>query len=299
MNLRSAWCWAATLMLALAAAPARGAEPDYSEYQKLLDRFLHVVTRPGQPIQTRFDYVDLDGAPGAYGLMGRARRAMLAVPPDSMSARERTAWGINLYNLRVIELVEANLRDPRTKQVIPGVKMLSPTLPGFFEQDGLRVGDGNYTLDAFERVFLFHEFDSTGRPPKSPDVDPRVHFALVCAAVGCPSLMPRAYRADSLDQQLDFAVRNALADPRHLRWNPANNRVLTSELFRSYRRDFEPEGPIAFIKRYGPASIVQVIKEKNLQDLEQDIPWDWSLNRYVPASEEPAPEKPPARPQKR
>ncbi len=285
MSRRPTRCVAVALLGTVLAAPAGAVEPGVAGYQKLLDDYLHVISGPGEPIETRFDYLRLDGLPGYHERMGRIRRALLAVPPDSMSARERLAWAINLYNFRVIELVMRDLRDPRTKQLIPGVREIA-FFHGvdFFEQPGLQVGDSSYTLNAFERRFLFADFDRASPAPPPRELDPRVHFAIVCAAVGCPPLLPRAYRADSLDAQLDFAVRNALANPRHLRWMAAEGRLFTSQLFGWYRRDFEPEGPLAFILRYAPAAVARSLRERGVKDLDQEIPWDWSLNRYVPGA---------------
>lgn len=273
-------------LLACAPSPAHAATlPDYAGYQKLLDDYLHVVSNPGEPVETRFDYVGLDAQPGYPERMGRIRRAMMDVNVDSMSAKDRTAWAINAYNFRVLELVIRDLRDPRSHKVIPSIREIG-FFHGvdFFEQPGLRVRDSSYTLNGFERKYLFNGFTRAEGVKRPKDLDPRVHFAIVCASVGCPPLMPRAYRGDSLDLQLDAAVRNALASPRQLQWLASESRLLTSQIFRWYERDFEPEGPIAFIERYGPATIASALREKNVKELDQDLPWDWSLNRYIPGA---------------
>ena len=278
----------AVLLLVLAwAAPARAAtRPDYSGYQKLLDDYLHVVSKPGDAIETRFDYIALDAQPGYPERMGRIRRAMQDVDVDSLSAKERMAWAINVYNFRAIELVINDLRDPRSHKVIPSVREIGNFHAiGYFDQPGLRVRDSSYTLNTFERKYLFYGFSRAegAQPPK--ELDPRAHFAIVCASVGCPPLMPRAYRADSLDYQLAMSVRNALSSPRHLQWLPATKRLLTSQIFRWYQRDFEPDGPIAFIKSYAPPPILDAMIAADVKAIDQDIPWDWSLNRYVPGAQ--------------
>jgi hypothetical protein len=264
-----------------AARGAPAAEPDDGSYRKLLAEFVVTVSKPGEPLETRVDYVALASQKGSAERLSRVRRSLNFVPPGSMTAAERTAWAINLYNLRVIELVVHNLRDSLTGEIIPSVRRLGPGRTDFFAQPGLRVDGANYTLDAFERKFLFGDFDRSPRAPRPAGLDPRLHFALVCAAAGCPALMPRPYRADSLEAHLDFAVRNALASPRHLRWDAERGTLRASEIFAWYRRDFEPQGPFAFIKRYAPAAVVKQIESRGLKDVEHLIPWDWSLNRYV------------------
>src|SRR5262249_26640926 len=171
--------WLPPLLLLLAStAPARAATlPDYAGYQKLLDDYLHVVSKPGEAIETRFDYIALDAQPGYPERMGRVRHAMTDVDVDSLGVKDRLAWAINLYNLRAIELVINDLRDPRTHKVIPSVQELGNFHSfGYFDQPGLRVRDSSYTLNTFEQKYLFYGFTRAEgtKPPKN--LDPRVHF---------------------------------------------------------------------------------------------------------------------------
>jgi hypothetical protein len=105
----------------------------------------------------------------------------------------------------------------------------------------------------------------------SPRIDPRYHFVLVCAARGCPPLLPVPFGFG--DEMLDYAVRNALRSPRHFWWE--EGRAHVSQIFTWYAADFGwTEGGIrGFLKRYAPIP-------DNVTEFEivADIPWDWSLN---------------------
>jgi len=47
--------------------------------------------------------------------------------------------------------------------------------------------------------------------------DPRIHFAVNCASIGCPKLAPHAYVGGKVGEQLDAAARSTLSDPRYAR----------------------------------------------------------------------------------
>ena len=63
--------------------------------------------------------------------------------------------------------------------------------------------------------------------------EPRIHFALVCAALSCPPLREEAYRGDILDEQLDDQGRAFLNDPRENRLERERGRVHLSKIFDS------------------------------------------------------------------
>jgi hypothetical protein len=156
-----------------------------------------------------------------------------------------------------------------------------------------------YSLDAFERHFVFDGWDPKSGAPRPGTLDPRAHFALVCAARGCPPLRPRPYEdgdissnpprhagfCDILDQELDQAARDALASPRHLRWIANGNRLEASEIFDWYAADFGgPEGVMAFIRKYAPESVRREIERHDVNRVSAFIPWDWGLNRTSEAA---------------
>ena len=67
--------------------------------------------------------------------------------------------------------------------------------------------------------------------------DPRVHFAVNCASIGCPALRSEAYQAERLDSQLDEATRLFLADRNRNR--VVGQSLQVSSIFKWYREDFE------------------------------------------------------------
>ena len=92
--------------------------------------------------------------------------------------------------------------------------------------------------------------------------------------------MPRAYRPDSLNRQLDAACRASMALPRHLRWNDKITRLEMSAIFHWYVPDFGGrDGTLKFARKYVPAKLRTTIDANHLTSLGGMIPWDWNLNQ--------------------
>ncbi|HEY2954063.1 MAG TPA: DUF547 domain-containing protein [Candidatus Eisenbacteria bacterium] len=280
---------AAALALAPAAALAASADStaspaavDLSGYQQLLNDLLTVVSSPGAAVDTRFDYEKLYDIRGRFERLFRIHRQLLAVPPSRMDDRTRLAWAINTYNFLVIQYATNYLLVPQRGRL----RYLSPRdigLPGgsFFTAPVVEVEGRKYSLDQFEREFLFAGYDRAkgGDPP--PALDPRVHFAIVCGAVGCPPLLPRAYKPDSLERQLEFATRNALALPRHLTLSEQTGRLDASAIFQWYTADFGGmERAFEFVRKYAPARTRAAIEKRKLNAITGMTPWDWNLNQF-------------------
>jgi len=117
------------------------------------------------------------------------------------------------------------------------------------------------TLDELEAML----FDQT--------LDPRFHFALVCAAEGCPVLTDHAYRGDSLDAQLDRKTRHTLNDTTHVQVDPESQAIWVSRIFDWYRSHFTE----------GDTSILEYISQYRSAPLPSSYDlsfkeYDWSLN---------------------
>src|SRR5581483_7170082 len=72
--------------------------------------------------------------------------------------------------------------------------------------------------------------------------EPRVHFAVNCASIGCPALRPEAYTAAKLNTQLDEQARLFLRDTSRNRTTAANKRLELSMIFKWFHEDFERGG---------------------------------------------------------
>ncbi len=106
-----------------------------------------------------------------------------------------------------------------------------------------------------------------------PLADPRIHFAINCASVGCPSLKAKIFDGNQIDTQLDKVVTNALKNPLHLRI--ANNTLNTTQLFKWFSNDFESggyKGVADFVNRFASERLA------NTRQIKKKIKYDWNLN---------------------
>jgi hypothetical protein len=69
--------------------------------------------------------------------------------------------------------------------------------------------------------------------------DPRIHFAVNCASIGCPMLREEAFVPSRLNQQLDEQTRRFLSDRSRNRFEADKGRLMVSKIFDWYGDDFK------------------------------------------------------------
>lgn len=269
-------------------ATARAAAPatlrlEYRGYQELLNEHLWITSEPGEPLETRFNYEKFFDERGRAERAFRIRRQFLSVDPGRLDARNRTAWAINFYNFLVLEQLTDQLLVPRAhRQRRVSIEEFSTDEANFFKTPIVRIDTTEYSLDGFERHFLFQDFDRAPGSVVPRGLDPRIHFALVCGAVGCPPLQPRAFKAESLEIQLNAAVRGALASPRHFQRTVGANAVRMSAIFFWYPADFGgQQAALQWALPYLPkGERLEIEKMKPAPAIAQ-LPWDWKINQII------------------
>jgi hypothetical protein len=182
--------------------------------------------------------------------------------PEPGSRAEAMALWINLYNALVIRQVLARFPLASIRPTIAAVPNW-PAFLAFFSQPVISLQGQPLSLNRIEHAILRPRFG-----------DPRLHFALVCAAVGCPLLRPEAYRAERLEAQLEEDALRFLQHPDKLRFDPVNGRLHVSRIFQWYRGDFLAVAPSipAYVGRYRPELALPTgIRISHL-------PYDWALN---------------------
>lgn len=168
------------------------------------------------------------------------------------SAAERKAFYLNAYNLTVIGAVVEKYPLASVMKV-----------PGFFDKSQFTVAGEQMTLNDLENNKL-----------RKPYNDPRIHFALVCAAKGCPRLSREAYAAPSLDAQLTAQAKRVLTNSTFIRPDAGAKKVLVSELFKWYAEDFKAPGSalIPYLNQYRTAAPIPPGYTVDY------YPYDWALN---------------------
>lgn len=139
---------------------------------------------------------------------------MTAVDPNDLLPNGALAYWLNLYNALALDLA-AQAQARGESSVL--------RLPGAFSKPIVEVEGEKLSLDGIEhgKVRRFR--------------DPRVHAALVCGSVSCPTLRSTPYSGTDLDQVLDHQMRQFLARGGLM---VDGDRVLLSRVFKWYGADF-------------------------------------------------------------
>ncbi len=210
---------ALSLALGLASASSFAQDSD-AAWTALLAR--HVVLVDDRHA-SRVDYAGFAADRAALDRYTGALSAVSKNAFDRLSKPQQMAFLINAYNAFTIELILT--RYPKLDSIRDlGSLFGSPWKKRFIALLGDQV-----SLDDIEHGML--------RAPGRYD-DPRIHFAVNCASIGCPALREEAYAADRLDAQLDDQARRFLSDRTRNRFDPKARALQVSKLFDWYGDDF-------------------------------------------------------------
>ncbi|MGE0634660.1 MAG: DUF547 domain-containing protein, partial [Pseudobdellovibrionaceae bacterium] len=149
---------------------------------------------------------------------------------SGLSESEKLAFLINAYNALTIKLVLDNYPVASIKDIKIPLAFKNPTRSPW-KHSFFRLFMEDSTLDDIEHGIVRKKFN-----------EPRIHFALVCASKGCPSLRNEAYTADRLDQQLEDAATTFLKDKSRNRFESGEKTLYLSSIFKWYGSDFEKKG---------------------------------------------------------
>ena len=213
-------------MLLLAGAalalPARseGFDPSHWAWTALLKK--HVVTIDGGKA-SQLRYAGMAADRSALKTYLGALSSVSASDFAGFGKSRQMAFLINAYNAFTIELVL--MRYPK----LASIKDLGSLLQSPWKRAFVPLLGTTMSLDGIEHDRL--------RARGGYD-DPRIHFAVNCASVGCPPLREEAYVAERLDAQLDEQARRFMSDRSRNRWSSGQQRLEVSKIFDWYGEDF-------------------------------------------------------------
>jgi hypothetical protein len=273
MTLRSRrQCLRAALAFAATAAtlPVRAQAFDltHAAWTALLRKHVRLL-RGGQATQVHY---------GGFAADRMALKAYLdslsAVPAAAFAAwtrAERQAFLINAYNAFTVELILTRYPDLKSIKDL-GSLLSNPWKPKWITLLGAKV-----SLDDIEHAMLRKRGDYD---------DPRVHFAVNCASIGCPALREEAFVAARLDAQMDEQTLRFMSDRTRNRWHAQRGRLELSKIFDWYGEDFRlgHRGIVslpAFAGRYAEQLADVPADRERIRSATVDIAfadYDWALN---------------------
>ena len=243
---------------------------DHTTWDKLLRENITVING-GQVTQ-----VDYDGFLHQRGELQEYLASLSKIQKadfDDWDEGKRLAFLINAYNAWTIELVLTrypNLRSIRQIGLLP---------ISAWRKDIVELFDTKYSLDEVEHGMIRAEGIYN---------EPRIHFAVNCAAIGCPALRPEAFVGEKLEEQLEESTKLFLADKT--RNYSDGGKLYISSVFDWYGEDFEKgwqgiNSVAQFLYLYAEElRLDEEMKEKlftNQLELHY-LKYDWNLNRTAP-----------------
>jgi len=197
---------------------------------------------------------------------------------------EKIAFWINAYNALTLEAIIRHypIRSSFGRSLIYPRNSIRQ-IPGVWTKLRFMVRGRQMTLDEIEHQVLRKEF-----------AEPRIHTALVCAAMSCPPLRNEPYVGAGLAEQLDDQTRRFLRHPQKFRLDRENRRVYLSSIFKWFGEDFvRSYGTEAKFAGYGETQrallnfISNYLDEADRKYLAGEKPrvrylsYDWSLNEQA------------------
>jgi hypothetical protein len=247
----------AVLLFWMGAALGQGFDHSHQAWDALLKG--NVVLREGGKASLvsyasmARDRAALENYLDSLGRIGEAEFA-------GWTAEQRMAYLINAYNAHTVEKVLTRYPDIQSIWDF-GRIFANPFKDRFFKLFGRP-----FSLDDIEHENLRKFYR-----------EPRVHYALNCASVGCPMLREEAYVPERLERQLEEQAARFLGDRSRNRF--AGGKLEVSKIFDWYGEDFEPRP--AYFARYArlladdPASQRLIAEGKAAFSF---LEYDWSLN---------------------
>ncbi|MCI0402942.1 MAG: DUF547 domain-containing protein, partial [Acidobacteria bacterium] len=257
--------WTLTLLLLLVVglfSPAAAQEFDHSPWDRVLKQFVND--------QGRVDYARLKAnSKDLDAFVDQIKARSPASHPQAFTTRDsQLAYWINAYNALVMKAViqEWPIKSVRDIGWVPY---------GFFWLKKFPAGGKKYTLNGIEDIL------------RKQLREPRIHFALVCAANSCPYLQREAYTPENTERLLEAGTRYFVNEPRNLTVEADKNLVHVPRIFTYYKEDFEKYAAEKQLSAGHPA--VTYIKlyanEANRRALEalpnprvEAMPYDWGVN---------------------
>ncbi len=268
----------AGIVLLAFAKPAASDGFSYGDYAAVLSAYVDD--------EGLVDYAALSENRGNLDAFATALAELDGKSYERWSEGEKVAFWINVYNGLTLQLIVD--RYPIKSSIIRSVvfpKSSIMQIPGAWKKVTFEVMGEQVTLDSIEHEILRARFD-----------EPRIHMALVCAALSCPILRNEPYVAQRLDEQLNDQARMFLENEKKFRIDRDGGVVRLSKIFDWFAEDFidrygtgDPPGKrsektqavLNFIRGYLNTADAQYLATGDYRI--KYLKYDWTLNEKTEA----------------
>ncbi|KAI9132817.1 DUF547 domain-containing protein [Acaryochloris sp. CCMEE 5410] len=181
-----------------------------------------------------------------------------------LDRQQAIAFLLNLYNaLTIRQVLHQYPIDSIRPQVLGIPNWL--TFLRFFTRTIYTLNGQSLSLNTIEHKILRQQYP-----------EPRIHFALVCASVGCPLLRAEAYIPDRLTAQLEDDCERFINNPDKVRYDAASQTLHCSKIFKWYKTDF------LTVADSIPTYVGRYFKDPLPPDVTiVYLPYSWDLNQCL------------------
>ncbi|MFC1813766.1 DUF547 domain-containing protein [Thermodesulfobacteriota bacterium] len=219
---------------------------DHGIYAALLEKYV----KQGQ--------VDYRGFKTDEAKLDQYLKILENVDSKNLSLDEQFAFYINAYNAWTIKLILSGYPG------VKSIKDLGSFLKNPWKKKICRIDGDAITLDDIEHSILRPRFK-----------DPRVHFAINCAALSCPPLISEPYQGSTLDRQLDHSAKNFINTPQQNYLK--GNTLYVSKIFKWFAQDFNND-IIGFFMKYAEKELKKELEAQKGRIKIKYLDYDWALN---------------------
>jgi len=235
------------------AMPAQALEHD--DWTDLLSRYV----QPHSDGVNRFDYAGLKANPADVAKLEAYIVEVEATPISTLSRDEQFAAWANLYNALTVRLMVQRWPVKSIMDIRPTLVSIGP-----WKMKVSNVEGKSLSLDDIEHGILRKQWS-----------DPRVHYAVNCASIGCPNLGQAALEADTLSEQLDAGARAFVNHPRGVSVLK-DGKVRVSTIYKWFEEDFggSKAGVLAHVRQFADPELVEALKSARITGYD----YDWAVN---------------------
>jgi len=254
------------------------------EVRNMHDTWSDLVSRHVVPINnghsTAVDYIGMSEQRAELQAYLKTLTAVDKQEFDQWSNSKQLAFLINAYNAWTVEFILINQPSDKLK-TLKSIKKLGGVFRSPWSKSFIPLFGKTLSLNDIEHKLIRGALDEDGELKYN---DPRIHFAVNCASIGCPALRTEAYTSDKLNVQLEQQTVRFLSDTTR---NTVNKNTLKlSSIFKWYGDDFaqgfkDSYSLEEFLVHYSEALKLTPEQLKSLQEEEIKIrylDYNWNLN---------------------
>ncbi len=219
---------------------------DHSLYAGLLEKYV------------KDGVVNYQGFKNEESVLDKYLKILEEVDSKILSRNEQFAFYANAYNAWTIKLILSGYPG------IKSIKDLGSLFKSPWKKKICRIDGKIITLDDIEHNILRPRFK-----------DPRVHFAINCAAKSCPPVRSEPYRGGELDQQLDEMTRAFINDLKSNRLE--GHTLYVSSILKWFAEDFDKD-IVGFFLKYAKGDLKEQLEANKEKIRVKYLDYDWSLN---------------------